>query len=221
MKWYKHQTDSHNDETLAEVLHEFGLEGYGFWWLLQEIVGKSMDASDRCDLSYPLATWARKLQSSKRKTSTFFQKFSEIFLIILDFDEGNENSSIGKLKISIPNLLKSRDEYSKKSGQSPDKKEKVSGAKIEIQIHKKNKPVVSPEVVSFFDQLWNVYPRKIGKPEALKHYLKTVKTDDDINRINLALANYLDNVKDTEMKYIKHGSAWFNTWQNWEVSDAD
>lgn len=143
-------TNSHNDEKLAEVLHEFGLEGYGFWWLLLEVLGKEMDASGRCELSYPLATWARKLHCSKRKTSTFFQKFSEISLVFLDFSKENEKSCIGKLKISVPNILKYRDEYSKKSGQTPDKLPKVSGAKIEIQKQKQNKeePLLSVSQVS-------------------------------------------------------------------------
>jgi hypothetical protein len=62
-----------------------------------------------------------------------------------------------------------------------------------------------------------VYPRKIGKPDALKHYLKTVKTDEDMDRINEALGEYLKSVEGTDSKYIKHGSSWFNSWQNWEV----
>lgn len=148
MRWYKHVTNSHNDEKLAEILHEFGLEGYGFWWLLCEIIGKEMDNSDRCHLSYPLAAWARKLHCSKRKTSMFFQKFSEISLVFLDFSAENEKSCIGKLTVKIPNLLKYRDEYSKKSGQTPDKLPKDSGAKKEIEkeIEKKLQRL-SPEQV--------------------------------------------------------------------------
>ena len=77
------------------------------------------------------------------------------------------------------------------------------------------------ERLDFFEDAWNLYPRKIGKPSALKHYLKTVKTDNDINRINHALAVYLEEVKGVEPKYIKHGSTWFNNWQDWEPIDAD
>lgn len=130
MRWYKHMTNSHNDEKLVEILHELGLEGYGFWWLLLEIIGKEMDSTDRCELSYPLKAWARKLHCSPRKTTAFFTIFSEKNLVFLEFDNTN---GIGKLKIRIPNLLKYRDEYSKKSGHAPDKLPTDSGAKIEIE----------------------------------------------------------------------------------------
>lgn len=79
----------------------------------------------------------------------------------------------------------------------------------------------NPEVVSFFKDLWAAYPRKIGKPAALKHYLRTVKTDEDADRINEALGAYLKAVQGTDIKYIKHGSSWFNSWQDWENADAE
>lgn len=87
----------------------------------------------------------------------------------------------------------------------------------------KNKPTTEfeRERLDFFEQAWNIYPRKIGKPSALRFYLKTVKTDADINRINGALGNYLDSTKDTDSKFIKHGSTWFNNWQDWEVTNAE
>lgn len=85
----------------------------------------------------------------------------------------------------------------------------------------KKEKEVNPTVISFFDDLWDLYPRKIGRPDALRHYLKTVKTEQDMRRIDLALGYYLDETKNAEMKFIKHGSAWFNSWQNWEVTDAD
>lgn len=127
MKWFKHQTRSHNDEKLEEVMHQFGLEGYGFWWLLLELIGQEMDASDKCELSYPLKVWARKLRCTPRKTSTIFSIFSEKTLILMSYDNTN---GVGKIKISVPNLLKFRDEYSKKSGQTPDKLPTDSGPKI-------------------------------------------------------------------------------------------
>ena len=130
MRWYKHQTKSHNDEKLAEILYQLGLEGYGFWWLMLELVASEMDASDRCELSYPLKVWARRLHCTPRKTSAFFEMFSEKILILMEYDDTN---GVGKLKIKIPNLLKFRDEYSKKSGVTPDKLPIVSGAKIEIE----------------------------------------------------------------------------------------
>lgn len=86
---------------------------------------------------------------------------------------------------------------------------------------KKEPSALEKEIQGFFDDLWEVYPRKIGKEDARRHYLKTVKTYEDTNRINAAMGAYLAEVKDRDPKYIKHGSAWFNKWQDWEITDAE
>jgi hypothetical protein len=77
----------------------------------------------------------------------------------------------------------------------------------------------SAELISFFEELWSHYPVKDGKKAAQRHYLATVKTDADMNRIDLALGNYLDHIKDTDLKYVKNGSTWFHNWQDWEDAD--
>lgn len=63
-----------------------------------------------------------------------------------------------------------------------------------------------------FDEVWELYPKKQGKQNALKAYIKArkdgVDKDDIINGIN----NYIFYIKkmNIEPKYIKQGSTWFN-----------
>lgn len=68
-----------------------------------------------------------------------------------------------------------------------------------------------------FDLLWRRYPKKIGKPEAIRHFNSTVKTLPDWQAVNRALDNYLTYLKteSTDRKFIKHGSTWFNQWRGW------
>lgn len=40
MKWLQHMTDAHDDEFLKELVHKFGMEGYGVWWATLELCGK-------------------------------------------------------------------------------------------------------------------------------------------------------------------------------------
>jgi hypothetical protein len=117
LRWFKHMSDASDDEKLADVLTEFGPEGYGVWWLLVEVVGRQMDSSPKCEASYSLDLWARKLYVSKRKTTTFLTVFSEKNLVFLEYDNSN---AIGKITVKIPKMLNFRDEYSRKSGQPPD-----------------------------------------------------------------------------------------------------
>jgi len=65
-----------------------------------------------------------------------------------------------------------------------------------------------------FEELWKRYPNKDGKKLALKHFKTSIKTEQDLKNINIALEKYLnsDRVKNG---YIKNGSTWFNNWQDW------
>lgn len=78
------------------------------------------------------------------------------------------------------------------------------------------------EILEFFEDLWKVYPSdgRVKKKEALRHYLATVKTDADIDRINAALQTYINHLNANEWKKPQNGSTWFNNWQDWEDHDA-
>ena len=68
-----------------------------------------------------------------------------------------------------------------------------------------------------FNEIWERYPRKLGRKEALRHFKATVKNEEDLKNINKALDNYIADIKakGTEDRFIKHGSAWFNNWEDW------
>lgn len=70
---------------------------------------------------------------------------------------------------------------------------------------------------SFFDTLWEYYPRKDGKKEAIRHYQASVKTVADMDSIGLAVEHYVMELKrkGTPEEYIKTGSTFFNNWKDW------
>lgn len=65
---------------------------------------------------------------------------------------------------------------------------------------------------SEFDILWKMYPRKQGKPAALKAYIKARKNGTTFEEVKQGLENYCRHIeaKETGAEYIKHGSTWFN-----------
>lgn len=67
-----------------------------------------------------------------------------------------------------------------------------------------------------FEELWSLYPRKIGKKKALSYYIKARKKDTTFEEVKQGILNYCAEIKKkkTEEKYIKHGSTWFNN-QGW------
>lgn len=65
-----------------------------------------------------------------------------------------------------------------------------------------------------FEELWKRYPEKDGKKQAKKHFIASVKSEKELNNINIALSNYLNSNK-VRNGFIKNGSTWFNNWQDW------
>jgi hypothetical protein len=125
MRWFKHLTDAWTDEAMAQLIDKYGLEGYGLWWRILEIIGSKMEkGSDRCSVQYSVRKWQNLCgiyhRSRFNLITIFLQSLNKLDLI---FDPSSDDL----LTISCPNLLKFRDEYSRKSGQTPDKLRKKSG----------------------------------------------------------------------------------------------
>ena len=63
-----------------------------------------------------------------------------------------------------------------------------------------------------FETLWKLYPRKLGKPKALKSYEKARKKGTTFEEVEQGLKAYCKQIEaqKTATEYIKHGSTWFN-----------
>ena len=150
MKWFKHMTDSHDDEKLAALLAAHGLEGYGFWWMVVALVAKQIPKDGNVpEVSYPVSTWLRLTGVyHHKKFRMFVECMNNLALISATSNQHLANiyalSTKDVLTISIPNILKFRDEYSKKSRH---KKESVrSKMEMEMEMEMENKPSSSSEI---------------------------------------------------------------------------
>lgn len=107
MKWFKHMSDAADDEKLAEVLALHGAAGYGVYWLIVEAIAKQMDGTDKCEVRYSSKKWAQVAHVDSRTLAKYLQTFSDLALIVM--------KKCGKfVTIKIHNLLKIRDEHSRK-----------------------------------------------------------------------------------------------------------
>ncbi len=114
MRWFKHYTDASDDEFIAGLEEKFGLEGYARWWKLLETVGAQFKKDGPPAAEYPWIIWQSKLRGKRNKLETF--------LVHLENKQRINRKLTGNvMEIKIPKLLEIRDEYSKKSGQTPDK----------------------------------------------------------------------------------------------------
>ncbi len=82
MRWLKHMTSTWDDEKIAAVVDELGLEGYGFWWRILEIIATQLDEK----FHYILRIFFQKMGSffnfsAKKK----FEKFVKVFPKLRNF----------------------------------------------------------------------------------------------------------------------------------------
>jgi hypothetical protein len=80
-----------------------------------------------------------------------------------------------------------------------------------------NEKKVNKDIEDKFKVVWEKYPKRLGKKQALRHFCASVKSDDDLKLLETALNRYLEYVKfkGIEEQYIQHGSTWFNNWKDW------
>jgi hypothetical protein len=120
MKWFKHMAASADDEKLAALVGdggEAGLALYGAYWRMAEIVALQMEGkSPSCSVTYPVWRWAQKLFTRKSHLCSILSRLKKEGLLVLEGDPKTDQS----VTVRMPNLLKYRDEYSRKSGQAPE-----------------------------------------------------------------------------------------------------
>lgn len=86
-----------------------------------------------------------------------------------------------------------------------------------INNNKRNIKEKEKEYKDEFEKLWNMYPNKKGKTDALKDYIKAREDNVTYDKILNGLNNYISyiNYNKTQKRYIKNGSTWFHK-HSWE-----
>jgi len=71
MRWFKHMVASSRDEKLDMLRAEFGMEGYGLYWLILELLAEKVNEKNDTSLTYSAKIWKSFTGISVKK----FQKF--------------------------------------------------------------------------------------------------------------------------------------------------
>lgn len=115
--------------------------------------------------------------------------------------------------LKINNLEDQKDSKRTGRGQQKDRRGTAS-INPNTNPNPKPKPKDKKESSFSFEDIWEKYPNKDGKKQAIKSFSASVKTDQDWRDINIALNNYLGS-KNVLKGFIKNGSTWFNNWRDW------
>lgn len=113
MRWVKHLTSSRQDEKLARLIAAHGLAAYGLWWAVVEVVAERVERDSQPTVTYPVSVWSHRLSLRGSHIRSAMAKLVVSGLVTTEWNRS-------ELTVTIPNLLKYRDEYSRKSGHAPD-----------------------------------------------------------------------------------------------------
>ena len=118
MKWFKHMSDLRSDPEVADYLDQAGrdrMASYGFLMTLFEVVSNNMTLDDpNPQATYPLSTWRRLCDVSAQMWASKLRALCKVGVI-------NVSEHENKLRVEIPKLLNLLDEYTRKSGATPDR----------------------------------------------------------------------------------------------------
>jgi len=195
MRWFKHLSQAAEDEKLSEILELYGAEGYGIYWIILEKIAFLMDGTEKTTARYSVKKWSKFCGKSPKVFRKFLESFQKLLLFRVEICQNNSDFLI----IDCPNLLKYRDEYSKKSGQPPDKLPKESGVspdqetETETETDKKKVPKkkVNSKIIkkpkNITDQTWSDFEthRKNLKAPITQTVLNTFSKQSELAGMSL------------------------------------
>lgn len=148
MRWVKHLSTAHNDPEVDRLLEECGAEGYGAYWLIiEDIAGPMEQGRMEPEATHSDLKWSQIAHVHRLTWRSLKQKLGSKLLVITQSDDG-------RVRIAAPNILKYKDEYSKKSGHTPelsryradtDTEAEKDGACVPPKKPPKTKPLPEPE----------------------------------------------------------------------------
>lgn len=143
MRWFKHMAGSWDDEKLAGLVDQHGLEGYGFWWRVVEIVGEAMDENGKTSITLSVRRWCNLIGIRPQTLAKLMRNADEIGLFCASFAEVShkerKRSEDVLLTVNIPNLLKYNDEWTRKKRKNSGVAPEPRRSKEENRIEEKNK----------------------------------------------------------------------------------
>jgi hypothetical protein len=231
MKWLKHMTATWDDERVARLVDKGGMEGlsmYGLYWRVQEILAAQMEGKDpSCSVRYTVTRWSLLLSLRGSLVFSALSRLGLTGLVTVERD-GDE------ILVTNRNLLKYRDEYSKKSRQSPDNvlaRTKGEGEAeqnreeqddpveellpIEKSARKEEKIIVCKALATQCEEIYQAYPRHTAPKIAYKAIEKVLRKkpfDELLAIVQMYATQTQKRIAEgkLEKEYIPHPATWFN-----------
>ena len=134
--------------------------------------------------------------------------------------------SLGNIEIKSTNkysiiTVVNWDKYQDENGKRTANEQQTNSKTTQHKNGKNGKKEKNIYICSFFQSVWDEYPKKLGKNKVTKAAMKELE-EAGMNTVMDAVRRYVEKIKrdGTDEKYIMHGSTFFNgAWRDYVVDD--
>jgi hypothetical protein len=205
MRWVKHMTAAWDDERIAKLVGKGGVEGlaaYGIWWRLIEIIASRVDGkSTQCSVTYDVTRWSLLLSLRGSHVRHWIEKLALTGVLTAEW-VGTE------ITVTIPKLLKYRDEYSKKSGQCQVQDTEEEQKKIRTKVE--TETTTDAVRVWFESEFYPIFPRHKAVGQGLKAARAHLKTEALRMSALTALKAQLPEMMERDPSKRPYPATWIN-----------
>ena len=211
--YFSHDSNAKDDPKCMLLIDQLGLEGYGIFWILIEVL------RDQPEYKYPInliPILARRYNTTAEKMSTVVKNYN-----LFNFDEKNNffslslNNRMNRVEKSIEQrriagLLSAEKRKTQIVGTTVERPLNECSTKKRKEKKRKESKLKEIDIYSFED-FWNDYAKKVGKQDKLK--VKWSKLSD---KDKLAIKDYIPNYKlsQPEPKFRKNPETFLNN-ESW------
>jgi hypothetical protein len=199
LKWFKHFTNASDSVRLNKLIDELGVEGYGRYWLLLELIAEeSYDGSEEIEVH--LRKISAKVQIKfRKKLETFLQKLSDYSLI-----EFKSSEKVYKIRSLILSELQDKhSKYNRKRVVSNDQDTTYKNKKKNKTKNKNKSIYITAHELMLF---WNEQDlKKVNEdsPNALREIQESYQSKEKhgTEKVKQAFVNYAEVLSSPETYY--------------------
>ena len=212
--YFRHSFIAHRDEKIVQLIDQFGMAGYAYFFIILELCGEQWDENCPEKFVFHQRVLLNSLLVRQDKLRSYLAVTSQLLLI-------HATTNGTKIELRIPNFKKYIGKYSKQllpdgRNKRKEKKRKEKESKTKEQTLK----IVKTTHNKFnFDTIYQEYPKKVGKKIGMERCKKYITTQDQYSNLQSAVKNYTKHcsLEGLDSKYIKHFSSFMNSWEDWII----
>lgn len=211
-KWFKHYNDSSQGLTIRTLLDQQDYEAVALWWVIHELISRyeSYDARGKVVISEK--TLAREINMKPSRTERVLGRISAVSQLRYDYETDEKQGR--NISFLSPNWLKLQETRGGKRQAKNEQKicKDPTDIRRKTEDIRHNNTITGNAIASpgfDLERVYQAYPRKLGKAEGMSRLKAMIKTDEDYQAFEKAVANYAAYIKreKIEPRFIKQFSS--------------